>query len=68
MKPSRLCQHLRTKKMFVPEHADEVFARDNGVFTGTSPCWCNRTLAGVGPDNKQVSVQVCSPSRSCFEE
>jgi hypothetical protein len=68
MKPSNVCKHLRTKKMFIPELADASFARENGVFTDTSHCWCNRTLAEVGPDDKQVSVQICCPGRKCFEE
>lgn len=68
MKPSQVCKHLRTKKLFIPAQADEVFAQENGVFTDTSPCWCNRTLTEVGPDDKQVSLQICSSLRRCFEE
>jgi hypothetical protein len=68
MKPSHVCKHLRTKKMFIPQLADEAFAQENNAFTDTSHCWCNRTLAEVGPDDKQVGVQVCGAARPCFEE
>ena len=67
MKPACVCKHLRTKKMFIPELADRVYATENGVLTDTSPCWCNRTLTEVGPDDKQVSLPLCSGKRSCFE-
>lgn len=68
MKPASVCKHLRTKKMFIPAQADEVFARDKGAFTDTSHCWCNRTLTETGPDDRQVALQICSPGRPCFEE
>ncbi len=68
MKPSNVCRHLRTKKMFIPELAHKVYAQEHGAFTDSAHCWCNRTLAEVGPDDKQVSIQICSPERRCFEE
>ena len=68
MKPSQICRHFRTKKMFIPELADEVFARENGAFTDSSHCWCLRTLTETGPDDQQVGIQICNPSRRCFEE
>ena len=69
MKPSNVCKHLRTKKMFIPAQEDEVFAREDGEFAGTSShCWCNRTLVEAGPDDKPVALRICSPGRSCFEE
>jgi len=68
MKPNNVCKHLRTKKMFIPEEADEVFAVAGNAFLHCSHCWCNRTLTETGPDDRQVQLQVCNPSRSCFEE
>ncbi|HZL42409.1 MAG TPA: hypothetical protein VFD66_03940 [Verrucomicrobiae bacterium] len=68
MKPSHVCTHLRTKKMYIPEQAAQVFAEENGAFTDTAHCWCNRTLAEVGPDQKQVALQICGRARACFEE
>ena len=67
MKPSHACTHFRTKKMYIPALADEAF-RENEEAPHTSHCWCNRTMAEVGPDDKQVGIQICSRSRSCFEE
>ena len=68
MKPSHVCKHLRTKQLYIPEEADKVFAQENGKFSHSSPCWCNRTLTVTGPDDKPAGVQICSPTRSCFEE
>jgi hypothetical protein len=68
MEPSTLCKHLRTKKMYVPAQADEAFAENNGETRHSEHCWCNRTLTEVGPDDRQVGFQICSRSRSCFEE
>ena len=68
MKPSNCCKHLRTKKLYIPEQADDVFAVADDQFTHHGHCWCNRTLSEVGFDNQQVGVQICNPSRSCFEE
>ena len=68
MKPANVCRHLRTKKMYIPAQADEVFA-DTGENMGhCGHCWCNKTLAEVGLDDKVAGIQACNPSRSCFEE
>jgi len=68
MKPSDICRHLRTKKMYVPAQADELFTETAEETGPSGHCWCNRTLTEVGPDNRQVGFQVCSRSRPCFEE
>jgi hypothetical protein len=68
MKPANVCKYLRTKKMFIPAQADEVFAREQGAYTDSSHCWCNRTLTETGPDDRPAGLQICSPSRTCFEE
>lgn len=68
MKPENCCRHLRTKKMYIPEQADEVFAVSGDQLTHHGHCWCNRTLAEVGFDDRQVGLQICNPSRECFEE
>ncbi|HHY84863.1 MAG TPA: hypothetical protein GYA07_04915 [Verrucomicrobia bacterium] len=68
MKPDNVCRHLRTKKMFIPAEADQVFSVEDGHFTHSGHCWCNKTCSEVGFDDRQVSVQLCNPSRSCFEE
>jgi hypothetical protein len=70
MKPAHLCKHFRTKKMYIPAQAHEVFAAAEGR-TDADPCghcWCNRTLSEVGGDDQLAGLEVCNPSRSCFEE
>jgi hypothetical protein len=54
--------------MYIPAQADQVFAQEGDQFTHHGHCWCNRTLSEVGFDDQQVGVQICNPSRSCFEE
>ena len=67
MKPNNVCRHLRTKKMYIPAQADEVFtARDDSE--SSCHCWCNCTLTEVGVDDKLAGVKDCNPSRSCFQE
>jgi len=64
---TNVCKYLRSKKMYVPAQADELSNAPEADNYG--PCWCNRTMAEVGPDDRQVGAQNCStPSRSCYEE
>jgi hypothetical protein len=61
-----ICQHLRTKKMYVPAQADQVMeqlaAGDNRPL-----CWCNCTLRELGVDDQPVGAAVCQPGRSCYQ-
>jgi hypothetical protein len=68
MKPDNVCQHLRTKKMYISAQADEVFPASGETSEFSGHCWCNRTLTEVGFDDQQVGIQICNPSRTCFEE
>jgi hypothetical protein len=69
MKPNNVCRHLRTKKMYIPAQAEEVFAATESELPDSpGHCWCNRTLTEVGPDDQQAGVSLCNPKRSCFEE
>ncbi len=68
MKPDNVCRHLRTKKMYIPAQADEVFSAAGDEMGHCGHCWCNRTLSEVGFDDQQVGIEICNPSRSCFEE
>ena len=68
MKPDNVCRHLRTKKMYIPAQADEVFSPVADEMGHCGHCWCNRTLSEVGLDDNQVGIEICNPSRSCFEE
>jgi hypothetical protein len=68
MKPA--CKNLRTKKMYIPAVAQESLevGADNQQSAHSSHCWCNRTLSEAGPDDRAVGAQVCTSTRSCFEE
>jgi hypothetical protein len=68
MKPANVCRHLRTKKMYIPAQADEVFSATGEAVDCAGHCWCNRTLTEVGLDDKLAGLQDCNPSRSCFQE
>ena len=68
MKPTNVCRHLRTKKMYIPAQADEVFSATGEHAEHSGHCWCNRTQTVTGLDDKQVSIPACNSSRSCFEE
>ncbi|HET7626076.1 MAG TPA: hypothetical protein VFM25_12505, partial [Verrucomicrobiae bacterium] len=65
---ANVCQHLRAKKMYIPAQADEIFPANGEPVDYCGHCWCNRTLSEVGADDKQVGLQICNPSRACFEE
>jgi hypothetical protein len=54
--------------MYIPAQADEVFSAAGEELNNIGHCWCIRTMAEVGPDDRQVGAQVCNRTRSCFEE
>lgn len=62
------CKNLRTKKMYIPAQANEVFSAQGEELARIGHCWCNRTMSEVGPDDRPVGGQACNRSRSCFEE
>jgi hypothetical protein len=68
MKPDHICQHLRTKKMYITALAHEAFTEGTDENAHSAPCWCNKTMSETGPDDRVVGARVCSRSRSCFEE
>ncbi len=57
-----LCQHLRTKALYVPGGNVQNLAETNPF----SNYWCNCTMQVVGPDDGFVSPEACKRSRSCF--
>jgi len=64
--PAPRCIHLSSKAMAV--HG-EAFEDDPDFEAGLSPCWCNQTARGLGPDNGDVGLEVCSDrERSCYRE
>ena len=68
MNPIHFCKNLRTKKMFIPALAGELFVEHGQEPADTCHCWCNCTLTETGPDDRPVGIQVCDASRSCFEK
>jgi hypothetical protein len=54
--------------MYVPVEADQLQADSPDVLERFGHCWCNQTMAEVGPDDRQVGAESCSQSRKCFEE
>jgi hypothetical protein len=67
MSTSRICNKLRTKRMFVSP-AGEALDQTKQEAMNSSHCWCNCTLTETGPDDRPVGFEVCNPSRPCFEE
>jgi hypothetical protein len=68
MKPDHICKYLRTKKMYIPAQAHEVFESHGDQNSNSCHWWCNCTLTEVGPDDRPVGLEVCTSSRPCFEE
>lgn len=65
---ANFCKHLRTKKMYIPALEHEVHSPTGEELAHIGHCWCNRTMAAVGPDDRQVGAQNCARHRNCFEE
>jgi len=62
-----ICRHLRTKKLFIPEHESDAFAEP--IEPEAEPFyWCNRTLTPLGTDDQPAHVRLCVRGRCCFEE
>jgi hypothetical protein len=62
-----LCKYLRTKKLFIPEHAEQAFTEEH-EHGAEAFFWCNRTLTNTGIDDQPVHVRVCTRGRCCYEE
>jgi hypothetical protein len=62
-----VCQHLRTKKLFIPVHAAEALTEPT-EHESEPFFWCNRTLTPIGVDDQPVHVRLCIRGRCCFEE
>jgi hypothetical protein len=60
------CMFLSCKSMLV---FGEDFEQDPDYQSGSAFFWCNRTATERGPDDNQVSLELCSaPERSCYRE
>lgn len=59
------CQHLRTKKMYIPAEtprAGHVWPSE------TAQYWCVCTARELGPDGGLVHLDLCGPERSCCND
>lgn len=58
------CNCLRSKGMHLPEQDFDAVGVPG---PGSDYYWCNRTLKVMGPDDKLVGPEACTPGRSCFQ-
>lgn len=54
--------------MYVGAEAETILNGSPEAAEHFGHCWCNQTMAEVGPDDRQVGAESCSQSRKCFEE
>ena len=60
------CMHLCCKSMLV---FGEAFENDPEYQAGMVDFWCTRTFKPFGPDEGELSLELCSnPERECFKE
>ncbi|MCI0742142.1 MAG: hypothetical protein L0Y72_24170 [Gemmataceae bacterium] len=60
------CMYLTCKSMQV---WGEDFENDPEFQAGMVEFWCTQTMQGLGPDNDNVSLPLCSnPERPCYRE
>jgi len=59
-----ICRDLRTKASYVPDMKNEHYME---VYYPYDQFYCLKTLHNIGPDDKPVCPEDCTPERSCFE-
>jgi len=62
-----ICRHLRTKKMYLPGHVEQLAAAEREGWPDDF-FWCNRTLTQTGTDDQPTHPKACTKCRVCFEE
>jgi len=60
---SPFCGSLRSKKFFL---LDRLATRADDYLDGANHVWCCETQEVIGPDNKRVTPDKCTPGRSCY--
>ena len=60
------CMFLRSKAIYVTGDPDPKPTDD--VESTRFNCWCNKTQHVLGPDQKDVDRQNCTPGRDCYRE
>jgi len=60
-----ICEHLRTKKNYVPALQDRDFLEEQDPYL---QYFCVKTLPVVGPDDGMVCPGACTAARRCFQQ
>jgi len=60
---SPFCGSLRSKKFFM---LDRLASTADEYLDATNHVWCCETQEVIGPDNKHVVPDKCTPGRSCY--
>lgn len=60
---SPFCGALRSKKFFL---LDRLATSVDDYLDAANHVWCCHTQEVIGPDNKRVSPDRCTPGRSCY--
>lgn len=60
---SPYCGSLRSKKFFL---LDRLATSSEDYLDAANHVWCCETQEVIGPDNKRVYPDRCTPGRSCY--
>jgi hypothetical protein len=60
---SPFCEQLRSKKYFI---LDRLATSADDYIDAANHVWCCETQEVIGPDNRRVSTDNCTPGRSCY--
>ena len=60
---SPFCGSLRSKKFFM---LDRLATTAEEYLDAANHVWCCETQEVIGPDNKAVHPESCTPGRSCY--
>ena len=60
---SPYCRSLRSKKFFM---LDRLASSADDYLDAANHVWCSKTQEVIGPDNKRVTPDTCTPGRSCY--
>lgn len=60
---SPFCGNLRSKKYFM---LDRLATSAEDYIDSANHVWCCETQEVIGPDNRRVEPQQCTPGRTCY--
>ena len=63
----RLCQHLRSKRMYVTNSFEVEANSSDDQEHCYGHFWCLKTMYDFGPDDQRVHRKECKPGRDCYE-